>query len=189
MRRFEVEFRLTDDLRILDVGGYPTTWETVSSRPWVTLVNLHPLGLGHGRMEMVVADGRNLPFRDGAFSICFSNSVIEHVGEWSNVVEFAAEIRRVAPRYYVQTPNRHFPIEPHMLGLFVQYFPRRLLRRVARYFTLWGLVRKPNQQQIDAMLEEINLLTDRQMRELFPDARIERETVFGLTKSLIAIKA
>lgn len=76
-----------------------------------------------------------------------------------------------------------------MLGLFVQYFPRRLLRRVARYFTLWGLVRKPNQQQIDAMLEEINLLTDRQMRELFPDARIERETVFGLTKSLIAIKA
>ena len=54
---------------------------------------------------MQVADATKLPFADGEFPLAFSSSVIEHIPEELQQA-FADEIRRVAKRYYVQTPNR-----------------------------------------------------------------------------------
>jgi SAM-dependent methyltransferase len=82
----------------------------------------------------VRADGRELPFEDGAFDLGFSNAVIEHVaGGRDGQRQFLAELCRVAGRVFVTTPNRWFPVDPHSLLPFVHWLPEgerrnRLLR-------------------------------------------------------------
>jgi Methyltransferase domain len=82
----------------------------------------------------VRADGRELPFADGAFDLGFSNAVIEHVaGGRAGQRQFLAELCRVARRVFVTTPNRWFPVDPHSLLPFVHWLPpgerrERLLR-------------------------------------------------------------
>ena len=122
----------------------------------------------------VRADARELPFADREFDIAHSNSLIEHVGDRSDRERVAAELRRVGRRYFVQTPNRGFPIEPHSLLPFVHMLPRRLGRRLWRY----GVSDDP--------FDDTWLLGARELQELFPDAEIVRERFGPLTKSLIA---
>ncbi|KAB7768828.1 hypothetical protein CKY51_08685 [Xanthomonas maliensis] len=50
--------------------------------------------------------------------------MIEHVGDIARMQAFAAEIRRVAAHYYVQTPKAWFPTEPHSLAPGLQFLPR-----------------------------------------------------------------
>ncbi|MBU0719519.1 MAG: class I SAM-dependent methyltransferase, partial [Planctomycetes bacterium] len=79
-----------------------------------------------------------LPFETASFDVVLCSSVIEHVtGIDSSVVpprnaaeyrqhaerrqrEFAEEIRRVGRGYWVQTPNRRFPIEAHSMLPWIQ---------------------------------------------------------------------
>lgn len=122
----------------------------------------------------VRADAAALPFADGEFAVAYSNSLIEHVpaGERAAV---AREIRRVAARYFVQTPNRWFPIEPHVLLPLFQFLPKRLKRRLWRF----GVAGEA--------YERIDLLSRRDLARLFPDAVILRERLGPLTKSLMAV--
>jgi hypothetical protein len=41
---------------------------------------------------------------------------------------------------------------------------------------------------VDALIAEIDLLTEAEMRALFPDAQIIKERFLGFTKSLIAVR-
>ena len=75
-------------------------------------------------MHWVQGDGCDLQYADGEFDICFSNSTIEHLHTYGNQQRFAAEVRRVGQSYYVQTPARSFPFEPHWLGFFIHWLPR-----------------------------------------------------------------
>jgi hypothetical protein len=141
-----------------------------------------------GNLKKIKGDGRSLEFDDNSFEIAYSNSVIEHVGCYEDQSAFAKEISRVGCRYYVQTPNRWFFVEPHLLTVFITYLPRSVLRKLVRYFSIWGLIMKPTQKQVDDFLEGIRLLDYREMRKLFPDAEILREKFLGMTKSLIAVR-
>ena len=80
----------------------------------------------------------------------------------------------------MQTPNRWFPIEPHYQVPLFQFLPRPLRRAINKRFTL-GF-------QPKGYWEEITLLSARDLKRLFPDATIHRERVFGLTKSLMAVR-
>jgi hypothetical protein len=65
--------------KVLDVGGSDWNWSFVDVRPRLTIVNLHPPPTDDGRRRpWIVADGRSLPFPDGAFDFAYSNSGIEH---------------------------------------------------------------------------------------------------------------
>ncbi|RMG50533.1 MAG: class I SAM-dependent methyltransferase [Acidobacteria bacterium] len=188
MRDFWNRFDLSPDTRVLDVGGTEFNWNLAPAFPRLTILNLSMPGGKKENTTWVVADGRYLPFKDGAFDVVYSNSVIEHVGDSADQRAFASEIRRVGIRYYVQTPNKRFPVEPHLITPFIHYFPKTVQKRLLRNFTVWGLVTRPTAQQCDDFLQGIRLLDERELRQLFPDAEIWHERVLGLTKSLIAIK-
>ena len=166
MRAFAAWAGLSATTTVLDVGGTPGVWDLVPVRPNVTLVNLRP---SDTILSQVIADGARLPFHDGAFDFVFSNSVIEHVADHA---AFAAEITRVAKRYFVQTPNKAFPFEPHVLTPLVNYLPKRWQRRLYRNFTVWGWLARPDQAYVDWFVEDTNLLGRKEMERLFPGASI-----------------
>jgi hypothetical protein len=124
-------------------------------------------------------DGTRLRYGAGEFPVAFSSSTIEHVPEDLQPA-FAAEIARVGQRYFVQTPNKYFPIEPHYQFPLFQFLPEGIQRALNRRFTLGWRER--------GHWEPVRLLSARQLRRLFPDAEIHRERVFGLTKSLMAVR-
>lgn len=140
----------------------------------------------------VAADGRSLPFADQSFDIVFSNSVIEHVGSRDSQRQFANEVSRVGRRYWVQTPNRWFPVEQHLLTPFVHWLPKTCQKAIVMRLTIWGLMASvsPDRRSfyLEHYLSTIRLLDRRELAALFPVARIIRERLLGLTKSLIAVK-
>lgn len=194
MRRFEREFRVTGRTRILDIGGTPLNWSLLTCRPQVTILNLPRAQetLGRPNLSFVAGDGCRLPFAAGSFDIAFANSVIEHVGGAAAQQAFAREVARVAPRYYVQTPNRSFPVEQHLLTPFLHYLPGSWQRAIAPRFTVWALIVRPSPDRRDYylhhILDEVRLLDAASMRALFPGAAIATERFLGLPKSVIAIR-
>ena len=78
------------------IGGTPDNWQLLEVRPRLTLLNT-PRAKADlaGALEWVAGDGRALPFRDRAFDVVFSNSVIEHVGDAASQERFAKEVARV----------------------------------------------------------------------------------------------
>ena len=110
----------------------------------------------------------DLPYADGTFDIAFSNSVIEHVGTWKRQQQFATEARRVARKLWIQTPARIFPLEP-TLAPFIHWLPRSIRKRMVRNFTVFGWLDRPNPEQVEALLNEIRLLSKAEMQSLFPD--------------------
>jgi len=181
---------LTPGTATLDVGGSLWFWSEVDPPCRVTILNLvqPPSNPAPERYELVQGDATRLPYQDGAFDLAVSNSVIEHVGTWENQRRFAAEIRRVARRLWVQTPARGFLFEPHLITPVVHWLPRGAQRKLLRNFTLWGLLTRPSRARVDEFLDEVRLLTYAEMRELFPDCEIRRERVLGWTKSYVAVR-
>lgn len=191
MRDFYRQFGITPTTRVLDVGGTGFNWSLCPFQPNLTFLNLRPPREEAGE-KWIIADGRYLPFKDASFEVVYSNSVIEHLGDLVSQQTFAKEIARVGIRYYVQTPNKRFPIEPHLLTPLIHYFlpylPRSLQRYLLRYFTLWGWITRPTVQECERFLREVRLLDEYELQLLFPDAEIRRERFLGPIKSLIAIK-
>lgn len=188
MNRFFAQFTPTPATRVLDIGGNEDTWTRESTNDLtfhITLLNTYDYQRPQReQFTPVIADATDVPFADRSFDVVYSNSVIEHVGSLEKQRAFAREARRLAPRLWIQTPARTFPIEPHLLALFVQYLPKTTQHRIARW-TPRGILQPEVVHQI---IDEVRLLSYAEMRELFPDCDILRERVFGITKSYIAVR-
>ena len=200
-RRFEAFAQLVEDLalrldrpvRILDIGGTNLFWE---QRGWVgredvslVLVNVEAEESKHDNIEALAGDATDLSeFLDGAFDVVFSNSVIEHLQAFDRQAAMAAEVRRLAPLYWVQTPNFWFPIEPHFLTPGWHWLPTRvriaLLRR-----RRWGWRGPcPDPRQANDLVREIRLMRATELRQLFPDAVLRQERIGPLVKSFVAVR-
>jgi len=188
MRFFYDHFQIRPETTVLDIGGREFNWSLMPFVPRVTILNLTEQGERSGKFEWVIGDARQLPFPDKAFDVVYSNSVIEHVGDPGDQRRFAEECRRVGRAYFVQTPNRNFPIEPHVITPFIHWLPRRWQERLLRNFTVWGWVTRPDPAKVQWLLNTTRMLTKGEFQPLFPDAEIQSERFVGLTKSLIAIK-
>jgi SAM-dependent methyltransferase len=187
MYHFERSFKVKDGTKILDVGGTSYNWSFLKNEPSLIFVNLMAPSNEDNVLTWIIADGRCLPFCEDAFDIVYSNSVIEHLGNIKNQYAFAQEIKRVGRRYYVQTPNRWFFVEPHLITPFIHFLPKTMQNLLLRNFTIWGIITRPTPQQCNDLLSELRLLDEKEFRRLFPDAEIWFEHFLGLTKSLIAV--
>jgi hypothetical protein len=181
-----------EPVRILDVGGTAEFWrqnrDALTRRCELTLLNLAPADIsGLPDAQALVGDGRRMPqFEDGGFDLVFSNSVIEHVGTLYDQMAMAAEVRRVGRGYFVQTPNRWFPLEPHYLMPLWQFWPLRLRAWLQRRRTLGWMRCQPDPLCARAEVEQVRLLDGWEMRRLFPDGERLAERVGPLVKSWVA---
>src|SRR5262245_10971320 len=113
---FVTTFPEIAEMTVLDIGGDARAWRLCDVRPaHVTLLNIFPQEPEEPWMTAISGDACALPDDLPAADVVFSNSVIEHVGGHWRRERFAEGIRAAAPRYWVQTPYRYFPIEPHFL--------------------------------------------------------------------------
>ena len=206
-RLFDERLRPTAEDRILDLGGGRGGHiaEIVPYRANVTIGELDPEALrlaaetyGFGTLQL--DGGEHFPVANGAYDVVFCSSVIEHVTGPKDVAyhtedgqqfaaaaraaqaNFAAEVRRIAKRYFVQTPYKYFPVEQHsFLPFFVVLLPRRWQVRLMRFLY--------RHRWIKPVYPDFQLLTIKEMRALFPDAEIVLERYCGFVKSIVAIKA
>lgn len=137
--------------------------------------------------ETQIGDARFMDqFGKGEFDVVFSNSVIEHVGGAEDQLAMAKEVRRVGRRYFVQTPNLYFPIEPHFLFPGFQFLSVDLRVAILTRVPLGWYGRVRDAGAAREIVTSIRLLDEGRMRDLFPDAALHRERFLGLTKSFIA---
>jgi hypothetical protein len=180
-------------VKLLDVGGSIKFWKILglAAREDVdfTILNIVPRDDEDSRFQYLQGDARDLSrFGEGEFDIVFSNSVIEHVGGWEDQERMAREVRRVGRRYFVQTPNRYFPIEPHFLFPGFQFLPEAAKVSLLMRFRLGWFPKAKTREEALRYAREIRLLTRREVQGLFPEARLVSEKFYGLTKSFMAVR-
>ena len=186
MIKFESIIKPSTEDFVLDVGGYPPTWTVrpqLSGR--IDCLNLHQVDFDNRQFPdhsivTSIGDACDLKYDNNSFDILFSNSVIEHVGDWEKQKAFAKEVRRVGKKLWIQTPALGCPIEPHYLAPFVHWLPIYIRRRILRWATPWGWISKPTQNEIDENIAFTQLLSKKQVRELFPDCVIITERLLGV---------
>jgi hypothetical protein len=194
-QRFVEQIRPQQNERLLDIGGYPFNWfQRGAIIRQVDVLNLElasfdPPPQGAPEIRAIEGDARCLGMPDGSYDIVFSNSVIEHVGTFSDQAAFAREARRVGRKLWIQTPAKACPIEPHYLGLFLHWFPKRWHVGLARWTSIRGLTGAADRKELEAIAASTRLLTRREFVSLFPDCEIWTERLLGLfPKSYVAIR-
>jgi len=202
---FHSHFTIGDQTKVLDLGGHDGEYIMtmgidkkniyVADFDKVALAKAQKSGLNIVELD----ESGRIPCARNDYDIIFSNSVIEHVtvdkddmynyktnkmfreAAWQRQKLFAEQIIEKSDKYYVQTPYKYFIIESHSwLPVIIVLLPRKWQMGVINFFNKFW----PKQTSPDW-----NLLTENDMRKLFPGARIVKEKSLFMTKSLIAIKA
>ena len=146
----------------------------------IDIVMLNDLKRKYSEVQCIVADATALPFKDKAVKISFSNAVIEHVGANSHQRKFADEIRRVSQKFYVTCPNKYFPFEFHYRLPLYQFVPKSIQKWLFQKFNigLW----------YENKWEDINLLSYRQLKKIFPETTLIKQRITFCAETLICFK-
>jgi hypothetical protein len=188
---FEATFPGIGSMSVIDLGGTVEAWQRAPVRPAaVHVLNLEaPPADVPAWIEADQADVCDLPghiaLRD--YDLVFSNAVIEHVGGYAQRLKFAAAVHRLAPKHWIQTPYRYFPIEPHWLFPGFQFLPLAARAEVSRRWPLVHTQSASHSEGVDAALG-VELLSRTEMVCYFPGSTLRYEKMMGMIKSLIAVR-
>lgn len=131
--------------RILDVGASENEYQKNAN----ILEKLYPhqemitvLGIDdykefnkrYPKVKTIHYNGKTFPFKDNEFDVCWSNAVIEHVGDKEAQTRFIKEIARTSKHALITTPNRFFPMEVHTKTLFLQYLQKPVFDKLLTMF-------------------------------------------------------
>ena len=154
----------------------------------ITLLNLNIQKTYSGNINSVEGDACDLSrFKDKSFDIVFSNSVIEHVGNFQMQDKMAKELMRVGKAFYIQTPNYWFPFEPHTLTIGYQYLPICVRTILIQNFNLEWTGKFKEKEKAKEAANNVHLLSKRDLKKLFPNAIVLKEYFIFLVKSFILI--
>ena len=192
-------FKQKGEVTMLDVGGRKEYWKILPSGTFekynvkVTVLNIPSdlQGEDDDVFSHISGNACSMPeFSDNSFDVVHSNSVIEHVGDWTQVKLFAQEVSRVSIGMFIQTPFYWFPIEPHYVCPFFHWLPRPIRISLMLRRTLGNRGRAKDLDTAMQYADEAPRLLDRRCYKLlFPDCDIINERIFLLTKSMIAYRA
>lgn len=180
---------ITSQTKVLDVGVTPDQslpefnffeqWYPYKNQITATsFEDASNLEEQYSGLRFIQTSQTGLPFEDNAFDIVFCSAVVEHVGDSHQQRLFIAELLRVAPHFFITTPNRSFPMEFHTFLPFFHWLPQPVYQAILRRIglTFW------------AKTENLNLLTIRSFLKLFPaevQLSVYRQRLFGMTSNLV----
>lgn len=185
-------------ISILDIGGTKNFWEmNLKYLPEglvkeVDIVNLPPQKNDQLEINGVVLrfyEGNilvNPNFRKKKYDLVHSNSVIEHVGNLSSQKKMAESVFVMGNYYWIQTPAKSFPLEPHFYVPFFPYIPLGLRATILRRFDLGFHKKESDWLQSRIVCEDTRLITRKEYACLFPKAKILNEKILCFTKSYTA---
>ncbi len=184
-----------ESLHVVDLGGTVETWLRAPLRPrHVTVLNLtEPGETDEPWITPITGDACDaVTALRGAgaatsFDLVYSNAVIEHVGGHASRARFGESVRDLAPRHWVQTPYRYFPVEPHWLFPGMQFLPVATRARIAQSWPL-AHSRARTADEARSAVQWTELIGITELRSYFPDSEVLHEKVAGLTKSIVAVR-
>lgn len=120
------------------------------------------------------------------YDIVHSNSVIEHVGNLRLQKRMADLIREIGEYYWIQTPAKSFPLEPHFYFPFFAYLPLSIRTLLHMKLNLGFKLKNSIWLESRMECEETRLLTKTEFKHLFKEGHILEEKLIGMCKSYIA---
>lgn len=179
-RKFIDTFSFTQDTTLLDVGFNNKEYSTNDNYlekyyPYpskITALGIISQGkdifqANYPEVNAVLYDGKTFPFEDKQFDVCWSNAVLEHVGDYSDQLYFLKEMKRVSSALFFTTPNKNFPIEVHTRTPLLHLFSKRMFEK---YLIIIG--------KKWATGDYMNLLSYKQIKKLLEDADIKHYKIF-----------
>ncbi|MDR0361591.1 MAG: class I SAM-dependent methyltransferase [Planctomycetota bacterium] len=169
---FLAAFPLSESTAILDVGYSNKEYsdsENYLERHYPYPKNITALGVTepgefaerYPDVKTVVYDGTVFPFADKQFDVCWSNAVIEHVGDRDRQILLLREIRRVSRAAYITTPNRCFPFEVHTKFPLLHWLPKpwfdHALRMLGKEWAAGDFMHLLSLREIKALLAEAGI--------------------------------
>jgi len=104
------------------------------------------------------------------------------------MVQFSKEFKRVAQKYFIQTPNFWFPIEPHCMTPFFHWLPKSIRVWLVMKFSLGHWRKAFSVEDAVRIVESARLLNRRKLHELFNDSEFLTERFAFTPKSIIVIR-
>jgi SAM-dependent methyltransferase len=189
---FLSEFPPNSSTRLLDVGFNAIEYSSVDNyveKHYPFPEQVTALGVDspeafskrYPRVRAVRYDGNTFPFGDKDFDVCWSNAVIEHVGDEAKQLLFLQEIRRVAKRGFITTPNKMFPIEVHTRTPFLHWLPKsvfdKFLRMTGRKWAAGNYMHLLTSGKLERLLSRAGI----------EDYKIIRNRLFGFTLDFVVV--
>jgi hypothetical protein len=180
-----------NEITVLDVGGTSRFWKQVYDvvnnplKLRITLLNLFAEDCDSPIFNSISGDALNINEITERYDICFSNSLLEHVGDLPQKRLLIQNMKTLSKTIYLQTPALTFPVEPHYQVLFIHWLPLPMRLRVLNLCNKSSLTQEFENYSKDP----INLSSKNELEYLFSgtDYTIHHERLFCLTKSYVVI--
>jgi hypothetical protein len=191
-RNEEFKRRFPDlaEMRVLDLGGTAHTWRVPGMRASsVTIINIDQ-GVespDEPWLEMLHADACAGSF--GKYDLVFSNSLMEHLGGHARRQQFAEVTQESASSWWIQTPYRYFPIEPHWVFPGFQFLPFRMRLMICQHRNTLNVPACKDRAEAAELVASTELISATEMRTYFPTSEIWFERIAGAPKSLVAVQS
>lgn len=153
------EFKEIENLTILDIGcgsgGMMIALSTLGAKVSGIEVDRGLFSLGKIRLkkinnaQIILTDGKKIPFPDNYFDAITCIHVIEHVEQ--TIDEFLREVYRVLKPgglVLLDCPNRLYPIEPHNRIPLVTYLPKKQADSLCLYLSKKDFLNKDLQLRL-----------------------------------------
>lgn len=176
------------DMRVLDLGGTARQWliSGLQVRS-VTIVNLDGDVAPEAEepwLEFVHGDACVGGF--GKYDLVYSNSLMEHLGGHARRRQFADVVRDSASSWWVQTPYRYFPIEPHWIFPAFQFMPFRTRLFISQHWSMLHTLAQKDRAEAEELVASVELISASEMRSYFPTGQIWFERIAGVPKSMVS---